>query len=306
MKFIYLLPILVFVYFNQAKAQDLIVTTKGDSLNCQITQVEEKFIHFKLQQGVEVKRILMSKEQIRYYEVGFYLKKKLTQQELAYSKIEDDYSNFRSKFKPTKFRIAANGGWSYLTAKLAGDAVPPEITKYYEELRTGYNLSIDAEYFIGKHFGFGLTYSIFKTKNSLQPVYVKNNTTGKIYSGVLQDDITIQYAGPVFFSRIFNKRKTTCFLPYVSIGYLDFRNNGILIDKLIMTGNTIGRKGGLVLEYYFADDFSMGVDFSFTSGILTEYTIESGGIKTEIKAKNAEEYSNISRLDLSAGIRYTF
>ncbi|MBL0046777.1 MAG: hypothetical protein IPP32_01580 [Bacteroidetes bacterium] len=49
----------------------------------------------------------------------------------------------------------------------------------------------------------------------------------------------------------------------------------------------------------------MGIDISYTSALISKYTIESGSKKQVVTLKS-NSYSNISRLDFSGGIRFNF
>lgn len=94
-------------------------------------------------------------------------------------------------------------------------------------------------------------------------------------------------------------------MPYLSVDYMWYKNKAIIIDNYTFSGTTAGIKTGLILECMFAPPFSFGVDVSYMSAVLTEYTIENDNTKTDVKL-TGEDYENISRLDFSAGFRYSF
>ncbi len=277
---------------------------KGDSLNCTITSVDEQFIHATLKQGNEDKKILLSHSLVKYFEYNYYLKPTYERTISKKEEVRDDYVINRNKQKYKKKRIAISAGWSYLTAKPGAD-VPADFTQYYQELRSGYNFAVDGQYFFGKFFGVGLDYVTFKTKNSLSPVYIIDTITMRQKAGELRDNITVQYFGPSFFTRFASASGMVTFYPYVSIGYVDYRNKGMAVYPVKITANTVGRKTGIILEYLIEDMFSMGIDISYTSALISKYTIESGSKKQVVTLKS-NNYGNISRLDFSGGIRFNF
>ncbi|MBL0046776.1 MAG: hypothetical protein IPP32_01575 [Bacteroidetes bacterium] len=243
-----------FLVFSRCGAQDLVLMHKGDSLNCKITSVDEQFIHATLTQGNEDKKILLSHTLVKYFEYNYYLKPPAERNVTKKEDIRDDYVVNRNKQKYKKKRIAISGGWSYLTAK-PGPDIPADFSQYYQELRSGYNIAVDAQYFFGKYVGVGVDYVMFKTKNSYSPVYIIDTITKRQKAGELSDDITVQYFGPSFFTRLPSASGMVTFYPYVSIGYIAYRDKGMAVYPVKITANTVGRKTGIILEYLIEDMF---------------------------------------------------
>ena len=56
--------------FCQLSAQDLIVTTKGDSLNCKITKVKPDYIYFTFNNNGHTQNSLLPSSDVDYYQYG--------------------------------------------------------------------------------------------------------------------------------------------------------------------------------------------------------------------------------------------
>lgn len=293
----FFLSILFLSYFK-LNAQDLVVTQKGDSLRCKIESEDAHFMHITMGSGANQKKILLAYDQVRYSEVNFYAKKE------GYVNEEDDYRAPKAIYSYPKFRVNVNGGLGYLSAKLSS-SIPPYLYDYYNELRKGFTFNAAADYFFLPFFGAGISYSIFRTKNSLSNISAQNTVTGKIVTGKLEDNITVNYVGPRLIFCLMSKGKNAAFLPYFSMGYVSYQNKGIFFEKYTTTANTSGRKAGLDLNYRIDNNFFIGLDISYTTIVLTKISVESNGNKKTVNLKK-DEYDNESRADFLVGLRYTF
>lgn len=287
----------LFLSYFKLTAQDLVVTKKGDSLRCKIESEDAHFMHITIGNGPTQRKILMSYDLVRYSEVNFYSK-------LEKTPSEDEYYAPRSNNSASKFRLMINGGLGYLTAKLS-PSISPSLYDYYNDLRKGFTFNSALDYFFIPTIGAGISYSLFRSKNTLYPVSVLNTVSGQVLIGKLQDDITVNYIGPRFVLRYTSKNKNAVFSPYFSLGYARFQNKAILINSFTITSSTLGRKLGFDLEYRLDNTVFIGFDASYTSLILSKIDVESNGKKTTINLKK-DEYDNESRADILVGLRYTF
>ena len=112
-KVLFTITFLLSLIATTISAQDLIVTEKGDSLNCKITKEQNDYIFFTYKDGDEIRSTLLKVGQIKYYEKYFY-----TLAEVPTDKLEDTD-------KYSRLRVAGHGGWSYLTG-IIGEDVPPD------------------------------------------------------------------------------------------------------------------------------------------------------------------------------------
>ena len=275
---------------NIIKCQDLIVTNKGDSINCKITNYRKNNMYFTLRDGNEIRNTMIPMEQIKYYQKNYYSKS-----DIPLNKV-NRIGNY------SKLRISFQGGYSYQLAKIGSD-VPQIFQDYYKKLKNGYSFGGDIDYFTSDRFGFGFKFSIFRTHNELDNIVATDTLTGVVKTGSLKDNITIQYFGPEICTRLHTFNNKTIFIADMSLGYLGYQDNATLIDNYTVTGNTVGLMLDIGVDFMIDDHFSFGGLVSYTVGSLNTININNGTTTETIKLNN-NELIGLNRLDLSVGFRY--
>jgi hypothetical protein len=283
--------IILFAYLIPAKAQDLIVTEKDDSLNCKITQIKSNYIYFTFKYENEIRNTLLPAGQIKYYKKGFFSKS-----ELPADKIKSVKGNYQ------KLRIGIYGGWSYMTAKV-GSEVPSAFQQYTKDLKSGYHLGGDFSFFTSENIGLGIKHSMFRTGNELDNIYIVDPVTGQARTGKLKDDITIQYFGPAICTRVSSANKKTHFISDLSLGYLLYKNNATVIDDFTLTSGTLGLMWDFGADLSIDKNLSLGLFFAYKLGTLSQYNYDDGKQSKTIKL-DKDNLENISRIDLSVGLRW--
>lgn len=281
-------PVFFLLCIHFGYSQDLIVTTKGDSLNCKIIYIESDFIHFKFKHENETRVTLMPVNEVKSYQKYFYSK----------SEVEPDKLTNKNY---QKLRLAIQGGWSYETAKVSED-VPASLRDYVKDLKSGYHFGGDATFFISESVGFGVKYSMFRTKNQVE-IYAQDTVTGQIRTGMLSDDITLQYIAPAVTARISSKDNNTHFYSSFALGYLDYKDNASIIDNFTLTGNTIGLLLDFGFDFVFTKDIGVGVGISYMVGSLKEFEYDDGQQKRKIEYEDGTA-EGLNRLDISIGLRW--
>jgi outer membrane protein W len=267
-------------------AQDLLVTSDGDSVNCKITQIKGEYIYFTFKSQKEVRNTFLPVGQIKSYQYGFYNP----------SSVKSQKPQMTIDFKPkyTHWRVAANGGWSYRTAPIDKDV--NSITKeYLKNLRTGLSIGLDASYFFNKMFGVGLKYDLFKTSNSFEtPI------------GKAEDNISIHYVAPAFAMRLYSKSNANCWFMSAGIGYMGYIDEGKSPGQSVtIKGSTVGLSMDVGYDFAISNNWSAGVQLSLLSGVLYEMEETINGV-TEKKELEEGNYEGLQRLNISIGIRYNF
>lgn len=283
-----LLIVLLLFVANAIHSQDLIVTDKGDSINCKITKVKPDIVYFTFKYGNEVRSTLLPVSNIKAYQIDFYQTSEVPPEKIA------GYQNYQH------FRLALNGGFSYETAKVS-DKVPAEFEDYIKQLKSGYHLGGDFTYYFNEFLGAGVRYSVFKTKNSLENIYLEDSYGNRTY-GRLSDDLTISFIGPSFSSRFIN-RKNNSFLMSVSLGYMDYKNNGFVINRYKMTGNTAGFAMDIGYDIRMSENLALGFQLSLLSGFLVKYDWQDATQKQTVNLEKGE-YESLNRIDFSIGLRF--
>jgi hypothetical protein len=292
MKHLILLLFFLLIGESFIQAQDLIVKSNGDSLNCKIIYIESESIHFSYKDTAGIVRVsLLPVSQVKYKKKNFFPK---------------------SEVSPDKIRIAENrklrfgfyGGWSYITAKV-GDNVPAAFDEYMQQLKSGYHFGADFNYFISENIGFGIKYTIFRTQNEVESIYAIDTTTGKTYYGRLEDDITCQFIAPTFTTRVSSDDKKINFIADAALGYLHYKDNATLINSFTLTGGTLGLLLDAGVDFHLVNDLSLGFCFSYLMGSLTQYKYYDGVQKKTIEFEEGT-VEGLSRFDASVGLHWNF
>jgi hypothetical protein len=289
MKKLFILALLI-VAANSIYSQDLIVTTDGDSINCKITKVKTDNIYFTFKHKDEIRSTLLPITKIKIHQFDYFQTSEVPKDKVV------GYANYQH------FRIAINGGYSYQTAKIA-ESVPSDFKNYIKELKSGYHFGGDLTYYFSEPLGFGFKYYLFKSSNSLDNIYIEDVDGNRTY-GKMSDDLTISFIGPTFSTRLLNHDKSNAFLMNISLGYMGYSNDKVIIDNYKMTGSTMGLSFDIGYDIGLSENLSLGFQVSFLTGTLFEYDWNDG-TKTETIKLEKGEYESLNRIDFSVGLRFS-
>ena len=127
---------------NSIYSQDLIVTNDGDSINCKITKVKDDNIYFTFMHKDEVRSTLLPISGVTSHQYNFYQTSEVPIEKVV------GHKNY------PQFRLALNGGYSYITVKLA-ESIPQDFKQYSKELKSGYHLGGDLTFYFSEMLGVG-------------------------------------------------------------------------------------------------------------------------------------------------------
>lgn len=288
MKSIVTIIAIVFLSFNTTNAQDLIITTKGDSIPCKIIKVTTGGVLFLSKHQGEIKRVKIPASDVRIYEKDFYAGKNVAA------------AAMNSKYD--KFTISPYGGLSYLIAKTSSQ-VPGDLKQYMKELKSGYHFGADLAFFVSRKTGVGLKYVNFKTSN--QAHVTGTNQSGQMQSGMLRDNITTQYIAPVLTSRRFSVNQKTIFNTGLSLGYLGYKNDATVIDNFKLSGSTVGVGFDIGLENKLSKTLGLEIKLGMIGGSLGKFE-KSNGSSVQTITLESEQRENISRIDISVALKWHY
>jgi hypothetical protein len=263
-------------------AQDLIVTAKGDSLNCKITEIGADNIHFTFKYKGEIRNTLLPVSDVTSYQTNYYLTAEVPSDKILGNR------NY------PRFRFAVSGGWSYRTGRLPQN-IPSGVSDYLQGLKPGFHYEAGLSYYFSEYLGAGFIYSEYLSSNS------DDGSTGY---GDMSDRIHINFAGPVFSTRLFNQTKKNCLLLDLGIGYLRYRDEVLFAsEKLTLKGGTAGFYWNVGYDIGISKNLALGFQLSFLRGMLSEYK-RSNGIRTDVIKLEKNEREDLTRIDLSIGLRF--
>ena len=90
----------------------------------------------------------------------------------------------------------------------------------------------------------------------------------------------------------------------LSLGYMGYSNDKVIIDKYKMTGSTMGLSFDVGYDIGLSENLSLGFQISFLTGTLFEYDWNDG-TKTETIKLEKGEYESLNRIDFSVGLRFS-
>ena len=272
-------------------AQDLIVTHEGDSINCKITKVKTDNIYFTFKHKDEIRNTLLPVTSVKNHLFDFYSKSEVR---------EDKILGYKGNFQ--RFRVAINGGYSYQTAKIH-ESVPSDFKDYVKELKSGYHFGGDLTYYFTEPLGIGIKYYQFRTKNSLDNIYLEYDDGNRTY-GKMSDDLIISFIGPTFSTRLLSHNKSNAFILNLSVGYMGYSNKRVLITDYKTSGSTVGVAIDFGYDIGLSENLSLGIQISSIAGGLSEYDQNDGTTTKKIKLEKGD-YESLNRIDFSIGLRYS-
>ncbi|MGG7661057.1 outer membrane beta-barrel protein [Dyadobacter sp. BHUBP1] len=252
-----------------AHAQDLIVTTSGDSIRCKITREQGNFVYFTYNKFGVPAKTLMATSDIADKRTNFY-----------HEPVE-----IVSKPVFNRWQYRFHGGYSRRVARVS-DQVSPGAMSYLKKMRSGYTLGGDIHYFISEPFGLGAKYSYnhYQFKNA-----------------GFQDRVNLNYFAVSALNRLVLQSGSDVYIG-ANMGYQSYKDqvnsNGAPVS---ITGGTVGV--GLEIGYgmRMSDASKLYLNFSVLSGTISKVNVNSGGRKETVQLEKGE-YESLARLELTLGL----
>ncbi|WP_298735729.1 outer membrane beta-barrel protein [uncultured Chitinophaga sp.] len=218
------------------------------------------------------------------------------------SSVTSVYAQHKNDDLP-RFRVSLQGGWSYRIAKTAdvGDAF---LKDYINGLRSGFHAGADGAFFFTKNYGAGLKYAYFNTRNEIANVTV-TTIDGETKTGLMRDKINIHYFAPEFYARFPFADNKLVLLAGASIGYLRYVDNAVLVDEAQITGGTAGAGFDVGLDYMITPHFGIGANLGLIGGSISNVKYRDANGERDVELDNNQR-ENLTRLDVSAGVRWYF
>lgn len=274
-----------FLSFHFGNSQDIIVTTEGDTIECEITRISEEFIHFSVfdKGGGILMRSRLPLDGVQYYQqsedTDEIPDKENTEMEMEESFLSESYD-------PPTFRFALSSGYTY---QFAGYENLPN--SYKNQLQSLWNIGGDLQYFPSENFGFGLKYIRLSTNanEDFEPPY--SNAFG--FSKLRDEKVRFNYFGISFILR--NSLSLDQFIHYyISGGLLNYRSD-LEGDgtPYYQEGDTFGFVFEVSYDFNLVENFGVGIGAKVT--IANMYEFDNNG--TQVNAD-----FELSRVDVSIGL----
>ena len=297
-----LLFIVLFISHSvTGNSQDKIITITSDTIDCKITRVSRNTIYFDLiTSGIKTEGSLPVSKVLNYT--------------ISAGGVTTDKTKSFNSNSFERIHLGINGGAGYMLAssKKAEEALTGQgfdagkAKSYYRNLKTGWLANADLAFMFTPEVGTGFKYKFFYTSGNVEGYFDFQDGVHLIYTNY-GERIFVNYYGPMaYYQRYLNVAETYRMTTTYSFGLTTYRNEAEYLNEyLLLTGRNFGTDAAINLEYYITDNLSLGAELSAFYSMLRKVKI-TDGTNTQTIDLDKETYENLSRLDLSIGIRFYF
>lgn len=279
-----LLFILFIIFSNHLLAQDLIVTTTNDSINCKIISQEGSFTLYKIntsggQQSRAIKNTSVSKVQQNFFS--------------TYISSTDP----KKPLKETSFNAGIGYTMLFKTFDVDDD---PDFKEFYRDLSNAISFHAEIQHSFNEKIGLSIRYDYFKSsaeKNDYKYVY-----QFQTYIMDIQEEVSLHTLSPGLYYKIplIDDMNIKLFGAYDH----NFYDDAAKINNT--TFDVFGNKSGLALGIGYENIINKNIGLSFqikyrASKLNKITSVNGSGSGTDIELYGLDRI-NINRLTLGLNI----
>lgn len=147
-----------------------------------------------------------------------------------------------------------------------------------------------------RFMGVGIRYKAFSASNGTTVTITDDN--GYSTSGKMKDNIQIAFIGPMYCTRFTSGNGLHTFTADIGVGYVNYRDKGMIIKNMKLTGGTLGLLYNIGYDYALSKKWAIGVNLSSIEGTLSSLTLEQDGVRTS-QTLDKDNKENLGHIDLS-------
>jgi hypothetical protein len=297
--------------------QDQIITRNNDTIECRITRVTRNEILFE----IDTKGVTSSGK-LPFTEIASY---SVTNPPTGGSSPASPPGAMRpasptGSIRPviadtgplSRLRLSLNGGAGYIFSSsekaeevmVAWGIAQDNAEAYYNDLKLGIYGSGDITFMVTPRIGTGLRYKFFCTDAGVKGSFDSDDGMYLIY-GTYSEHIYGNFAGVSLFytESVGRSRKLSLYASWAA-GLTLYRNETETFQgNFLITGKSLGMDGTLGLEYRLTPSMALGAELSAFNSLLRKIEM-TDGTNTETLELEKENIENLSRFELSLGIRF--
>jgi len=300
-----LLLILLAMLSGHAYSQDWIILNNGDTVKCIISKTSDKYIYYSQNNnGLSAKGKVLKTNVVEWRCKPQYAEIKDSVEVAKPEKSKKVY--IAERFRASV--LVGAGGLIGNTDQAENDLISKGASKeeaesYYSDLITGYQGNASIYYRIAKELWLGGSYKGFLTSSSI--ITSLHIDDVHLYYGEVNERMFVNFAGAsMFSSMLFGKEKRFLVNSAFTIGPAFYRDEvGLMGQQVLLQGTTLGTELCIGLEYFIKPRWSLNFGTSFFQGTIKEMKVTTSTSSSSITLEK-ENYENLSRLDLSAGIAF--
>ena len=272
-------------------AQDQLITTSGDTINCKITQIYKEHLTFTLPIDRENERKIPLSSLTNYGSSE-------PVDEIVFSIPEGNNSSKIHQNKNKGLIVGFGVGYSYRFTKI-GSNIPRAFRSYVKELKSGYTLKTEVAYFFGTYFGLGAKYAYSRADNKMENVIA--STPQGIQVGTMEDHISIHYLGLHLTTRFGDD--SYHILPGASFGYTFYEDKGQLVRPISINGGSFSMAAHLSADFRLIGNLFAVAGIDLVYAMLSEVQINDS-YSTYRLSVSGKDRENLNRIELWGGLRY--
>jgi hypothetical protein len=292
-----LITILLICILPGAFSQDRIITLKNDTINCKIIKISHNKIFFELStSGVKSSGDLPLNGVLNYT---------VSQKTEAGGQIVPGPVSFN------RLQLGLSTGAGYLLGSTeqakelltSQGLTSAQADSYYKDLKTGLYADACLNYFFSPVFGAGIKYKFFDTSGSIEGFFDPQDGVNLIYARY-KEQIYVNFIGGSFvFQQFIGSRNTFQLNSKFSAGLTTYRNEAEYLNGyFLLQGKSVGFDTSIGLEYFMSERISLSSDLSLFYSAIHKMKV-SDGTNTATVTLDKKNFENLSRLELSIGIR---
>ena len=216
MKQTFFIFVVLLFYSLSVNAQDLLVTTNRDTLNCKMGEMQNDFYPITFVTDKEEISGLIHKDSVLFFKKNVFR--------------AIDNNRLRPWYPLVEIGFEAGGAYQFGKFRMEDDLTDKSETA----AKTGFYLGTDLTHYVTKRIGYGLTYH---------------------YRSLLEGDIKYHYIGPIVTLRFLEKDKTSHLFLSISGGYGWMRQKNAPVQlydlrpRIEMQANSLS--GNVTIGYSF-------------------------------------------------------
>lgn len=292
-----MIGLLLLSFLPEGYSQDWIFTFNKDTIDCKITKISNTTVFFEVTtKGIKSYGELPLKSILNYTISG---------KETPERQVKTNPEPFK------RLRFGINGGPGILlgSTEVAEDNMESlglphdQAESYYNDMITGWFAGADLNYLFTLKYGAGIKYKIFETSGSIEGFFDPLDGINLFYT-TYSEHIYVNYIGlSLFYHQWIGKKERFKVTSEFSSGLATYRNEAEYLNSfLLLTGKNFGLDIGLGLEYHINRFLSVGAEISTFYSSIRKIKVSDGSNSSTVKL-DKDNYENLSRLDLSVGIR---
>jgi hypothetical protein len=284
----------VFVISNKVKAQDLLILSNGDSINCKIVEtVNNKTIYLIKENNTFAKRAT-NNYLIQKIEKSYYAN---TEKDYSKSLEFKNYTDLNSNKNKTQFNLLFGVNYTNYFEMFRKDKIA-KVNEYNSILSSSINIDAEMRVWVASRFALGVNYSYY-TAEAVDDNFEVYDDFRNVYVKItIADKIVIQNFSPTLYYRTNLLPDKYTLNMFAGAEYNRYRDN-IKVDTedAEVLGKSFGINFGASVERKFSKGMLVGMKVRYANSVIDKIDFLYNGDSQEIELAGYDKI-NLSRVSV--------